>query len=105
MDCTGPKHGLALPRLTLKYLESLIVYEDYHHFPRTRTTVCTVELESGYTETQHVVCANIELYSEQIGRQRAKKKVLEEIQRKEYYALRKNLHQLRKPTEGSEHGN
>lgn len=105
MDSQSPKPGLTTPRLTLKYLDSLIIYEDYHHFPRTRTTVCTVELDSGYTETQHVVCANAELYSEDVGKQRAKKKVLEEIQRKEYYALRKNLHQIRTATEGSEHGN
>jgi hypothetical protein len=104
-DRSPTKPGLLLPRLTPKYLESLIVFEAYAHFPETRTTVINVKLDCDFSITCDVVCTNPALYNEEDGKQRAKKKVLELIYEKEYYALRKQLSAQKKTTVGKGNGN
>ena len=84
---------LLSPRLTMEYLKSRIASEHYHHFPVTRTTVCSVLLVNGFSITASVVCKNTDLYDEAIGQKHAMTKVLDKLRKREYYLLRQRLHE------------
>lgn len=94
---------LAYPRITPEYLESLIVSEEYFHSHIARTTTLVVTLDNKYSETATVTCGSTQLFDEQIGRSRAKQKLIAILQEKEYYAMRRYLHMTQQP-EGKSHG-
>jgi hypothetical protein len=84
---------LVYPRLTAEYLKSLISFIQYDHVPQARTTICTVMLEHEFALTVSVVCPNAELYDPQSGEKHALNKMLAAIREREYYVLRRMLHQ------------
>jgi hypothetical protein len=105
--CTDGPAGakeLISPRITSKYLESLIVHEEYHHFPVTCTTVCTVKVLNNFSITESVVCANPELYNEEAGKRAARKKVFSRLQELEYYLLKQRLHDHQLSSKGEPDG-
>ncbi len=103
MSDDSSEKGLPYPRITPEYLESLIVFEEYFHCPRARTTILTVVLDNLFSETETVTCGNAQLYDEAIGRQKVKQKLLAKLQEKEYYAMRRYLHMTQR-VEGTSHG-
>lgn len=103
-DETSDVKEMISPRITAKYLESRIVHEEYHHFHRTRTTVCSILVANEYSITESVVCANAELYNEEAGKRAVRKKVLAELQEKEYYLLKQRLHEHRLSSKGDHDG-
>lgn len=93
------KHNI--PYLTYKYLETLVLKEDYHHFPGTRVTICCLVVKNGYSITENVVCANRALFDETIGRQQARRKAMKRLMDLEHYLLRQRLHEAESQSEES----
>ena len=84
---------LVYPRLTTEYLKSLIASTEYNHVPAARTTICTVMLKIDFAITESVVCPNPDLYDPVAGEKHALIKVLAAIREREYYVLRRHLHE------------
>lgn len=96
--------GLVYPRLTTEYLKSLIVSTTFSHVPEARTTICTVMLKFDYAISEDVVCPSHELYDKAVGEKHALNKVLATIREREYYVLRRRLHEDKQSNTGESDG-
>lgn len=90
---TSPSSSATIPRVTDKYLESLIATEDYHHFPGTRATVCCLTLKNSFTIIEEAVCASPSQFDRDRGRQQARRNALWRLKQYEYYLLRQRLYE------------
>lgn len=93
-----------VPRLTVGYLRSKIVEEQYHYFESTRTTVCSIRLDNGFSITTSVVCANPEHYDAEAGQKHAFNKALEKLRKREYYVMKQRLHEEQLAQLGEDNG-
>lgn len=87
-----PSDPFEYPRLTVQYLRSRIVDEQYYYFERTRTTVCSIHIDNGFSITTSVVCSNPENYDAAAGQKHAFNKALDKLRKCEYYVLKQRLH-------------
>lgn len=55
-------------KLTIEYLESLVVGEQYYVFPGTTMTVCCLTLKNGFSVVGESACINPDDFDEAIGR-------------------------------------
>lgn len=99
MSGTSPiRRSLISPRLTPSYIESLVVKEDYHHFPDTRVTVCCVTTVNDHDFVGVAICAEKRRFDLEKGKQVARNKVRQHIAEAERYLLRQRLYEYHKDT-------
>lgn len=84
-----------IPRLTYPYLETLIVTEDYHHFPGTGTTVCCIKSKNGFVITTDASCGSANHFDFEVGKQKARRKAMKRLMELEQYLLRQRLYEAR----------
>jgi len=88
--------GLNAPRLTPKDIDAQIVFEQYHVFENTTTTVCCLHLRNGYTVTGESAAVSMENFDKEIGRDVARKNAREKIWALEGYRLKQTMFMTRK---------
>ena len=93
MDESHQRSKPLIPRLTYPYLESLIVMEDYHHFPGSGTTVCYIKVENGFSCIADSTCGSAERFDFEIGKNVSRRKALKKLMEHEQYLLRQRLHE------------
>lgn len=96
---------LVSPRITTKYLKSLLTHVEYQYFVETRTMVCTARCLNNYSITTTVVCPNSDVFDEVDCQRRALNKVIEELRTKEYYLLFQRLYERKQSAESEQNGN
>lgn len=94
---------LPVPRLTDAYLETLIVHEDYYHYPGTRVTVCCLVVENGFSITGEAVCANPNQFDFTAGKRQARRNTLKRLKEYEHYLLRQRLYETGRVEGGKHH--
>jgi hypothetical protein len=88
--------ALISPRLTTAYLETLLVFEDYHHFPGTRVTVCCLKVVNDQTMVGVSTCGESARFDITEGRKVARRNALAALKDSENYLLRQRLYEHRK---------
>lgn len=96
----SPDKPLVYPRITPEYLESLIISEEYFHSEVARISIIVVILEGGLTEFETAMCGSSQKYDEQIGRSKARQKLMTKLQDKEYFAMRRYIHMQAQKAKG-----
>ena len=91
LELTLQAKGLDAPRLTPTLIDSAIVDEDYHVFPKTQMTVCCLTLRNGYVVTGEAACVSPENFDAVIGRECSRKNAREKIWGLEAYLLKEQL--------------
>lgn len=84
---------LTAPRLTPTHIDSMIVDEDYHVFPKSQLTICCLTLKNGFTVTGQSSCASPENFDAELGRKIAKSNARDKIWELEGYLLKERLYQ------------
>lgn len=79
--------------VTMEYLESLVVSEEYIR-PQTAPTltICILLLKNGYSLRGESACADPRMFDEGLGRQYARKDAIHQAWPLEGYLLRQRLH-------------
>jgi hypothetical protein len=85
--------GKTAERITPDHLDTLIVKEDYHHFPGTTVIVAALTLENGFVVVGQAASAHPENFDEEIGRKIARSDARDKIWALEGYRLREKLYQ------------
>lgn len=83
--------ALVSPRLTPRYLNSLVVKEAYHNFPGTRVTVCCLTVINGHEVVGVAICAEHNRFERSTGERIARDKALAILMENERYLLRQRL--------------
>lgn len=92
------KKGLTAPRITPEMIENTIVHEDYHVFPGTMTTICSLTLLNGFSTNGSSACVSPENFNEELGRKIARDNAVQEIWVLEGYLLKQKLYEASKAT-------
>ena len=79
------------PKVTEELVESLIVDEDYHVFPKTCLTVCVLTLKNGFTVTGESACASPENFDAELGRKIARQNAVNKVWPLMGYELRTKI--------------
>lgn len=80
--------------VTMDYLESLVVAEDYLRSPIAPTlTICVLALKNGYSVRGEAACADPRMFDEQKGREIARRDAISQAWPLEGYLLRQQLHE------------
>lgn len=87
---------LVYPRLTPDYLESLVLEENYHHFPNSRVTVCCLTVANGHEIVGIAICGEKDRFDNTTGRRIAREKALSSLMELERYLMRQRLHDATK---------
>ena len=74
--------------LTEKEIQSLIVFESYHHFDGTTTVTCLLTLKNGANVLGYAMCVNPDDFNLDVGMSVAKDKAINKIWELEGYALK-----------------
>lgn len=77
-------------KLTIEYLESLVVGQQYHVFPGTTMTVCCLTLKSGFAVIGESACINPSDFDEQVGREIARANAIDKLWQLEGYRLKQS---------------
>lgn len=99
-----PSDPLGYPRLTVQYLRSKIVEEQYYYFESTRTTVCSIRIDNGFSITTSVVCSNPDSYDAATGQKHAFNKALDKLRKREHYVLKQRLYEDKLTQMGEDNG-
>lgn len=71
--------GLTARRITPDMIDAEIVGEDFHVFPGSCLTICTLTLRNGFTVTGESACASPENFNAEIGQKIAKANARDKI--------------------------
>lgn len=71
--------GLTAKRITPEDLDKEIVAEDYHVFPGSCLTICSLTLKNGFTVTGESACASPENFNAEIGQNISRSNAREKI--------------------------
>lgn len=88
--------ALIYPRLTPEYLESLVVEEQFHHFPNSRVTVCCITSINSHEFVGVAICGEKDRFEITTGRRIAREKALSNLMEMERYLMRQRLHEATK---------
>lgn len=80
-----------MTRLTLEYLESLIVDTQYQRFGET-TTVCALTLKSGFVLVGKSACISADIFDEEKGREIARADAINKLWELEGYHAKSNIY-------------
>ena len=83
--------NLTAPRVTIEYIESLVVNEQYHVFKESTFTSCLLTLKNGFTVHGESACASPENFDRDLGRKIARGNAVNKIWMLEGYLLREKL--------------
>ncbi len=75
-------------KLTIEYLESLVVAEQYHVFPGTTMTVCCLTLKNGFSVIGESACINPDDFDQDIGRKIARANAINKLWQLEGYRIK-----------------
>jgi len=83
--------ALNAPRVTLKYIESVIESESYYVFPESTVTICLLKLKNGFSVTGESACASPDNFDEDLGRKISLENAKNKIWALEGYLLKQRL--------------
>jgi len=95
MDENNRNDEPLIPRLTYPYLETLVIFEDYHHFPETGTTTCCIKVMNGFAITESASCGSANRFDFDIGKEKSRRKAMKRLMDYEQYLLKNRLYEAR----------
>lgn len=90
------RRSLISPRLTPKYVDTLVAAEDYYHFPGTRVTVCCLTTVNDHDFVGVAICSEKRRFDWEKGKLKAREKAINLIVEAERYLLRQRLYEHHK---------
>ena len=85
--------GLNAPRITPAIIDSKIKSETYTNLPDSRTVICQLTLENGYTVDGKSACVSKDNFNQEIGNKIARDNAREKIWELEGYLLKQKLYE------------
>ncbi|MDD5152018.1 MAG: Gp49 family protein [Flavobacterium sp.] len=88
---TGNK--LEAPRLTPEYIDSLIISEDYYHFPGTNIVVCCLLVKNKFGVIGESSCVSDDNFDIELGKKISFENARDKIWMLEGYLLKEKLYE------------